>query len=104
MNGRSGSLRWRRYFECLAGEFHVVQTDIRSADRSVLEELSEVRDHSMTLSAGGDFTNTAVALITELDLVISVDTSVAHLAGALGKAVRLLLPSDPDMALAAGQE
>lgn len=36
-----------------------------------------------------DFLDTA-ALITELDLVISVDTSVAHLAGALGKPVWLL--------------
>jgi len=36
-----------------------------------------------------DFTDTA-AFITNLDLVISVDTSVAHLAGALGKPVWLL--------------
>jgi tetratricopeptide (TPR) repeat protein len=39
----------------------------------------------------GDFMDTA-ALITQLDLVISVDTAVAHLAGALGKQVLLLLP------------
>ena len=36
-----------------------------------------------------DFSDTA-ALVTELDLVISVDTSVAHLAGALGKPVWVL--------------
>jgi ADP-heptose:LPS heptosyltransferase len=36
-----------------------------------------------------DFLDTA-GLINELDLVISVDTSVAHLAGALGKPVWLL--------------
>jgi Flp pilus assembly protein TadD len=38
-----------------------------------------------------DFAQTA-ALVTNLDLVISVDTSVAHLAGAMGKAVWILLP------------
>jgi Tfp pilus assembly protein PilF len=42
-----------------------------------------------------DYIETA-ALISNLDLVISVDTSVAHLAGALGKPVWLLLPSVPD--------
>jgi tetratricopeptide (TPR) repeat protein len=42
-----------------------------------------------------DYAETA-ALIMALDLVISVDTSVAHLAGALGKPVWLLLPTDPD--------
>ncbi len=36
------------------------------------------------------------ALIAELDLIVSVDTSVAHLAGALGQQCWLLLPFAPD--------
>lgn len=42
-----------------------------------------------------DFASTA-ALIESLDLVITVDTSVAHLAGALGKPVWVLLAAQPD--------
>jgi hypothetical protein len=42
-----------------------------------------------------DYAETA-ALIANLDLVVTVDTSVAHLAGALGKPVWILLPHAPD--------
>ena len=42
-----------------------------------------------------DFADTA-ALVEQLDLVITVDTAVAHLAGAMGKPVWTLLPFVPD--------
>ena len=42
-----------------------------------------------------DFTDTA-GVIENLDLVISVDTAVVHLAGAMGKPVWTLLPFAPD--------
>jgi tetratricopeptide (TPR) repeat protein len=42
-----------------------------------------------------DFSSTA-AVLTHIDLVIAVDTSVAHLAGAMGRPVWTLLPFRPD--------
>jgi tetratricopeptide (TPR) repeat protein len=42
-----------------------------------------------------DFADTA-AVISQLDLLIAVDTSVAHLAGAMGKPVWVMLPMIPD--------
>ncbi|MBF0498573.1 MAG: tetratricopeptide repeat protein [Candidatus Riflebacteria bacterium] len=42
-----------------------------------------------------DFAETS-GMIAALDMVISVDTAVAHLAGAMGKTVWLLLPIQPD--------
>jgi tetratricopeptide (TPR) repeat protein len=53
---------------------------------------SAVADLSQALT---DLTETAAA-ICALDLVIAVDTSVAHLAGALGRPVWLVLPTTPD--------
>ncbi|MCS6766520.1 MAG: tetratricopeptide repeat protein [Candidatus Protistobacter heckmanni] len=50
-----------------------------------------------------DMADTA-ALIEQLDLVISVDTSVAHLAGALGKPTWLLVPHLPDWRWQLGRE
>ena len=58
----------------------------------VLRERSDVIHFGEELK---DFSDTA-ALATNMDLVIAVDTSVAHLAGALAKPVWILLPFVPD--------
>ncbi|MDY7007567.1 MAG: hypothetical protein SWX82_27450 [Cyanobacteriota bacterium] len=42
-----------------------------------------------------NFTDTAV-IIAQLDLIITIDTAVPHLAGALGKALWILLLFVPD--------
>ena len=69
-------------------EWHSIQKDYRAADLAVLKTLPELHQHQSDLA---DFSDTA-ALLENLDLVITVDTSVAHVAAALGKPTWLLLP------------
>jgi tetratricopeptide (TPR) repeat protein len=76
----------------VAGTFVSLQRDVRPADAALLQERSDILHFGEALST---FADTA-ALISNLDLVIAVDTSVAHLAGALAKPVWILLPSPPD--------
>lgn len=71
---------------------HLVQTDIRDGDDAVVSAAPGVVDLRRDL---GDFADTA-AVIEQLDLVITVDTAVAHLAGALGRPVWILLPYGAD--------
>jgi ADP-heptose:LPS heptosyltransferase len=66
-----------------------VQTDVSPTDRAAH---GAVTDHADALD---DFSATA-ALLACMDLVISVDTSVAHLAGAIGRPVWLLLQANAD--------
>jgi hypothetical protein len=73
-------------------EFHCLQKEIRSPDLKIINELKKIYTYQEDLN---DFSDTA-ALIENLDLVISVDTSVAHLAGAMGKKVFIMLPYSPD--------
>ncbi len=76
----------------LPAEYHSLQREIRPGDAAMLPELLQLRLHDAELR---DFSDTA-ALVNEMDLVISVDTSIAHLAGALGKPLWILLPLLPD--------
>ena len=64
---------------------------MRTEDRAQLVS-SNIRFFGEELK---DFSDTA-ALCALMDVVISVDTSVAHLAGALGKTTWVLLPYAPD--------
>ena len=73
-------------------DFFSLQRDVRDDDAATLQDLPQLVHFGTGLR---DFADTA-ALIEQLDLVISVDTSVAHLAGALGKPLWLLLPWLPD--------
>jgi ADP-heptose:LPS heptosyltransferase len=76
----------------LPDEFHCLQKEIREEDATFISSQKNIHTHTELLE---DFSDTA-ALIDEMDLVISVDTSVAHLAGALGKETWILLPYVPD--------
>lgn len=72
-------------------EWIAVQNEVRAGDQAAFVA-SGVRFLGERLT---DF-DAAAGLVEALDLVISVDTSLAHLAGALGKPVWVLLPHSPD--------
>lgn len=69
-------------------EWHSLQKAFRREDHIMLKRFPALECHHPQLT---DFTETA-GLIMAMDLIISVDTAVAHLAAALGKPVWLLLP------------
>ena len=69
-----------------------LQPELRETDLAWLKAHPEV---ALQRPALPDFVTTA-QIIAGLDLVITVDTSVAHLAGALGKPVWILLPTGCD--------
>lgn len=72
--------------------FYSLQVGPKSTDPERLGLASQVHDLSPFLT---DFAETAAAL-AEMDLLIAVDTSVAHLAGALGVTTWTLVPLVPD--------
>lgn len=73
-------------------DYYGLQKELRPADKIVLEHTQEIKFLGNELN---DFSDTA-AVIDLMDLVITVDTSVAHLAGAMGKEVWVLLLFNPD--------
>jgi tetratricopeptide (TPR) repeat protein len=94
VNDQNRSIPLKCFSEILNvdADFVSVQRDPRADDKAVLIERTEIVDLTPELT---DFVETA-ALIACLDLVITVDTSVAHLAGALGRPTWILLPYTPD--------
>jgi tetratricopeptide (TPR) repeat protein len=93
MNDRNRSIPLQRLRTILDidATFVSLQKDPRPEDKASLAATAML-DFSADLT---DFVETA-ALVSCLDLVITVDTSVAHLAAALGRPTWILLPFTPD--------
>ena len=68
------------------GTYHVLQTEFRADDLAELPRWPRLHRHDAEIK---DFADTA-ALISLMDLVITTDSSTAHLAGALGHPTWLL--------------
>jgi len=90
---RSSSLKYfQRLFNIPNIAFYSLQKELKSAE---LKEISAPINLVDLSSKINDFADTA-AVIAQLDLVITVDTAVAHLAGAIGKPVWVLLCYNAD--------
>lgn len=72
--------------------FYSLQKPIPAVDRPCLQTLPAAFYLNLNLA---NFLQTA-SIISQMDLVITVDTAIAHLAGALGKPVWILLQHSPD--------
>jgi tetratricopeptide (TPR) repeat protein len=94
-NDRNRSLRLETLLPLLQMPdvtFVSLQHEVRDEDANLLQEQSTVAHVGDRLR---DFADTA-AVVSLLDAVISADTAVAHLAGAMGKPLLLLLPFGGD--------
>ncbi len=79
-----------KYFIELANNPEI---ELFSLQKEISEALPEnIKNYSKEIE---DFSDTA-AIINNMDLIISVDTSAAHLAGAMGKPVWTIIPFSPD--------
>src|SRR5262249_37986302 len=76
---------------CEGVSFFSIQRELRGDDAATLTRLG-IRDFGPQLT---DMTDTA-AILTLADTLISVDTSVVHLAGAMGREAWVMLPFTPD--------
>lgn len=73
-------------------EFHGLQVEMPAADSEWLAENPLLIDHCAEQK---HFADTA-AIVDEMDLVITIDTAVAHLAGGLARPVWIMLPHNAD--------
>jgi ADP-heptose:LPS heptosyltransferase len=73
-------------------EFHAIQIDFGQDTNFQAPNIEGLKTYVQELK---DFSDTA-ALISQFDLIVSVDTACAHLAGALGMPTLLLIPDPPD--------
>ena len=93
-NDSHRSLNMAAFVEALpkGPEYHLLQKELRETDSTAIKYRRDIVRHDKDIT---DFADTA-ALCCNMDLMISVDTSVAHMAGALGKRTMLMLAWWPD--------
>ncbi len=93
----SRSVELATFAALFAADAHWIslQKEVREGDRMLLEQLTQRQQMVHFGDELTDFADTA-AIIDALDLVITVDTSVAHLAGAMGKQLWILLAYNAD--------
>jgi tetratricopeptide (TPR) repeat protein len=93
-NDRNRSLRLDRLLAAIPEDVEVygLHDRVRPEDADALAANPRLRRFEHRI---GDFADTA-ALAAQMDLVVSVDTSIAHLAGAIGRPTWVLLPFSPD--------
>jgi tetratricopeptide (TPR) repeat protein len=82
----------RPYLDATNLHFFSLQKNVRAEDVELLSNAGNITDLAPHLN---NFADTA-AIVANLDLIISADTSVAHLAGALGRPVWIMIPYTPD--------
>ena len=73
-------------------DVYLIQPQLRDVDQQCLERYPE---RFKRCGPSHDFLDTA-ASIADMDYIVSVDTAIAHLAGAMAKPLFLLLPTNPD--------
>ena len=93
-NDQNRSISLSSILKGIPAEYEIIslQKEVKNDDIKYLMKMPEIKHFGNELI---DFSDTA-ALIDNIDAVVSVDTSVAHLAGALGKPVHLLLSHEID--------
>jgi len=73
-------------------DFVTLQKPFPQEDRAFAARFPNLHDVSVDLNSFGD----TAAIIENIDLVIAVDTAVAHLAGAMGRETYVLIPKPAD--------
>jgi tetratricopeptide (TPR) repeat protein len=84
--------RFRPVLEVPGCRFHLLLPELRTTDQAEFAKLTNVVDHRGRIR---DFADTAT-IVSHLDLVITTDTAVAHLAGAMGHPLWVLLSFNAD--------
>lgn len=93
-NDKNRSIALKSFLNAFPKNLEIIslQKEVNDEDLKLLKNHEDIKIFGEKLD---DFSDTA-ALCNLMDIIVTVDTSVAHLAGAIGKPVFLLIPFVPD--------